>query len=171
MQIRRLRGLSLSAPSWRRRDETDGNETHYKDQHLPSWSWMTYSRIRFLPINHELEVPAEGDLRFDTERERVLLVQVRAFQNCTTVQKESGYTILDEDSVNAGVLSFDTPANVHFQHCVVIGVAQSYVEDAEKTYFILLVRKIPLENQFERVGLGEIKARCVSEECCEGELC
>lgn len=70
---------------------------------------MTYSRIRFLPINHRLEVPATGDLRFDTEQERVLLVQVRAFQNYTMVQKDSEYTILDKDSVIVGGLSFDIP--------------------------------------------------------------
>lgn len=156
---------------WRRGDNTDGNETHYRDQDLPSWSWMTYSRIHFLSINYLLEVPAEGDLRLDPERERVLLVQVKAFQKCTTVQKESGYTILDEDSVNVGFLSFDMPAHVHFQHCVIIGMFwTTHVEDAEKDYFILLVRKIRLENQYERVGLGVIKARCVSKDCCEGEL-
>jgi hypothetical protein len=106
---------------WRRRDETDGKKTHYKDQHLPSWSWMTYSRISFLSIDHELAVPAERDLRFDTEQ-KVLLVQVREFPNCTTVQKESGYTILDENSVNVGVLSFDMITQVHFQHYVVIRI-------------------------------------------------
>src|SRR5579859_5634328 len=134
---------------------------------------MIYSRILFLSINHELEIPAKKDLRFDTKQKGVLLVQVRAFQNCTTIQKESGYTILDEDSVNVGLLSFDMTTQVHFQHCVVIGMewTRTHVEDAEKAYHILLVRKIRSENQFERVGLGEIKARCVSEECCEGELC
>lgn len=158
---------------WRRCDETDGNEAQYKDQHLLSWCWMTYSRIRFLSINNDLDVPAKGNLRFDAKRERVLLVQVRAFQNCTMGRKESGYAILDEDSKDVGVLFLDMPTYVHFQHCVVIGMVQTRidVEDAEKTYYILLVRKIPLENQYERVGLGEIKARCVSKYCCEGELC
>jgi hypothetical protein len=157
---------------WRRPDKTDGNETHYRDQHLPSWSWMTYSRIRFLPIEHELAVPVKSDLRFDTERKRVLLVQVRAFQNCQMGRKGSRYAILDADSKDVGVLWFDMTTNVHFQHCVVIGMKRtsSDVEDAEKTYHILLVRKIRLENQFKRVGLGEIKARCISKKCCEGEL-
>jgi hypothetical protein len=98
---------------------------------------------------------------------------IQAFKNCTKVQKESGYTILDEDSKDVGVLSFDMPTHVHFRHCVIIGMewTRTHVEDTEKTYHILLVRKIRLQNQFERVGLGEIKTRCVSEECCEGELC
>jgi hypothetical protein len=156
---------------WRRRDETDGNETDYKDQHLPSWSWMTYSRIRFLPIMHILEFPAKGDLRFDAKREIVLLVQVRAFQNCTMGRNGSGYTILDADSKNIGVLWFDMTTNVYFQHCVVIGMdAEAFVKDAERTYYILLVRKLCLENQYERVGLGKIKSSCVSKEYCEGEL-
>ena len=43
-------------------------------------------------------------------------------------------------------------------------------KDAERTYYILLVRKLCLENQYERVGLGKIKLSCVSKEYCEGEL-
>ena len=156
---------------WRRRDETAGNETDYKDQHLPSWSWMTYSRIRFLPIIYRLEFPAKGDLRFDPKRERVLLVQVRAFKNCTMGRNRSGYTILDADSKNIGVLWFDMTTNVYFQHCVVIGMDwEVFAKDANRTYHILLVRKLCLENQYERVGLGRIKSSCVSKEYCEGEL-
>ena len=45
------------------------------------------------------------------------------------------------------------------------------VVHAEKNYHILLVRKAGLENRYQRVGLGEIKARCVSEDCAKGELC
>ncbi|PMD51074.1 HET-domain-containing protein [Hyaloscypha bicolor E] len=120
-----------------------------------------------------MELPATGDLRFDTEQERVLLVQVRAFQNYTMVQKDSEYTILDKDSVIVGGLSFDIPTYIHFQHCVVIGMqwTPAQVEDTEKTYHILLVRKIRFENQYERVGLGEIEAHYVSEDCWKGELC
>jgi hypothetical protein len=102
---------------WRRRcpDATGGNETGYKYQHLPSCSWMAYSRICFLSINHKLEVPAAGDLRFDAKRERVLLVQGRAFQNCIMGWKGSGYTILDAGSKDVGVLWFDIAKHVHFQ--------------------------------------------------------
>ena len=179
---------------WRRHDKPDSNETHYKDQRLPSWSWMTYSRIHFLLIDHAFEVPAEGELRFDTNRQSVLLVQVRSFQKGTTVQKGSGYTIMDKDSVNVGVLSFDMPTDIHFQHCVVIGLGrtqnhmeegvvfgkdgvviglgrtQNHMEDAQRIYYILLLKKIESENKYERVGLGEIKAGCVSEDYREGEL-
>jgi hypothetical protein len=157
---------------WRRWDETDGNDTGYKDQHLPSWSWMTYSHIRFLPMIYQLKLPAKGDLRFDAERERVLLVQVRAFQNCTMGRNGSGYTILDADSRDIGVLWFDMTTNVSFHHCVVIGMDAdwAFAKGAERTYHILLVKKLCLENQYERVGLGRIKSSCVSKEYCEGEL-
>ena len=154
---------------WRRPDKTDGNETHYKDQDLPSWSWMTYSRIHFHPVEGTLKVPVAADLRFATER-KVLLVQVRAFQNCRMERKGSQYTIVDADSKDVGNLCFDMTTTVHFQHCVVIGMELGDYEDAEKDYHILLVRKIGLENQYERVGLGKTKARCISKECCEGEL-
>jgi hypothetical protein len=158
---------------WRRCGETDDNETHYKDQHLPSWSWMTYSRINFLSIEETLEVPPAEDLHFDERRETVLLIQVRTFENCTAAQEANGYTILDGDSVNVGVVSFDMPGQVCFQHCVVIGMKRTptHVEDAEKTYHVLLLRQNGLENQYERIGRGEVKARCVSKQRCDGELC
>jgi hypothetical protein len=147
---------------WRRSTNTNGNETHYKDQHLPSWSWMTYSHIHFEPVKRQLKVPAAADLRFDTER-KVLLVQVRVFQNCRMKRKESQYTILDAESKVVGGLWFDMTTIVPFEYCVVIA------KDAEN-YYILLVRKIGLENQYERVGLGKIKARCISKEYYEGKL-
>jgi hypothetical protein len=91
---------------------------------------------------HILEFPAKGDLRFDAKRERVLLVQVRAFQNCVMGRKRngSGYPILDADWKNIGVLWFDMTTNVYFQHCVVIGMdAEASAKDAERTYYTLLV--------------------------------
>ena len=94
---------------------------------------------------------------------------------------------MDKDSVNVGVLSFDMPTDIHFQHCVVIGLGwtqnhmeegvvfglertQNHVEDAQRIYYIFLLKKIESGNKYERVGLGEIKAGCVSEDYREGEL-
>jgi hypothetical protein len=44
--------------------------------------------------------------------------------------------------------------NIHFQHCVVIGM-----EGDESS-----------ENKYKRLGVGWIKARCVSKESCEEKL-
>jgi hypothetical protein len=61
--------------------------------------------------------------------------------------------------------------NIYFQHCVVIGMdSEVFAKDANRTYHILLVRKLCLENQYERVGVGKIKSSCVSKEYCSGEL-
>jgi hypothetical protein len=48
--------------------------------------------------------------------------------------------------------------------------AKAFAKAAKRTYYILLVRKLCLENQYERIGLGKIKSSCVSKEYYEGEL-
>lgn len=157
---------------WRLSDETADNTTNIVDkkQQWPSWSWMTCSQIQFLPATIYLRVPNTSALRFDPEQHQVLLVQMRAFQNCTIEKQGSQHVILDENTKDVGVSWFDTTANTQFQHCVVIGMEEiDDCEDAERTYYILLVSEI-LDNRYERIGLGKIKARCISKEYCEKRL-
>jgi hypothetical protein len=51
---------------WQRSDEVMPETVHkdYKDQELPSWSWMTFSGINFLSVPGRLRIAA---IRFDTE--------------------------------------------------------------------------------------------------------
>jgi hypothetical protein len=140
-----------------------------KGQHLPSWSWMTYSRIQFLEVS-SLCVPPLAFLHFDSEQRNVLIVQTRRIQNCIPQQQGSRRIILDEDSKDVGELWFDTTANADFHCCVVIGMEEDGNGDAEKTYYILLLRGRLLDNWYERVGVGKIKARCVSAEYSETKV-
>ncbi|KAF2174745.1 hypothetical protein K469DRAFT_725092 [Zopfia rhizophila CBS 207.26] len=115
-------------------------------------------------------VPVHTNLQFNNDQGGLLLVQVWTFRNCRTERQMSPPVILDTDLKDVGFCWFDRTTNIHFQHCVVIGMRKDTEEDAEKAYYILLVRKASLENQYERVVLGKIKARCVSKEYCKGEL-
>ena len=153
---------------WRRTDENMGGIV-YRDQQFPSWSWMTYSGIEFLPLER-LKVPIHTDLRFDTERRDVLLVQVRAIQNCSLELKEGRHVIVDAHSKVVGDLWLDITSNTYFQYCVVIGMKDEIKVDPEMTYYILLVEEIPSENECKRIGVGNIKARCVSRESWERKL-
>ncbi|KAH8593154.1 heterokaryon incompatibility protein-domain-containing protein [Bisporella sp. PMI_857] len=150
---------------WRRPDGTDSNESDYKGLALPSWSWMTYTRISF-PSAESLQVPVDANLKFDPERKNVLLVQVRELQlqNCKQNNQESNYFVLDAEPKK---VSFDT-TNCSAWQCVVIATANGNEQDT--TCHILLVKKTS-GIQYERVGLGKIKARYVSEESSSGELC
>ena len=152
---------------WRRLDGTNSNEPDYKGQALPSWSWMTYTRISFPMVRSTLRVSVDANLKFDPKRNNVLLVQVRALQNCEQKKQESNYFVLDAESKKVGDLWFDT-TNGHFRQCVVIATTNGKGKDT--TCYILLVRNTS-GNQYERVGLGEIKTRYVSKESSAGELC
>jgi hypothetical protein len=155
---------------WRLSDETNDNtmDTVAKNQQWPSWSWMTYSRIEFLPVTQDLVVPPRSALRFDSAQ--VLFVQIRKLQNCTTKQEGSRHVVLDRVKKNVGELWFETTANTQFQRCVVVGVERDRQDDAEKIYHVLLVGERHSDSRYERVGLGQIKARCVSKESWEGRL-
>jgi len=156
---------------WRLSDETTDNTTNTVDkkQQWPSWSWMSRSQIQFLPAAIYLQVPNTSALRFDSEQQ-ALFVQMRAFRNFTIEERGSELVILDENTKDVGVLWFDTTANTQFQHCIVVAMEEiDSSEDAERTYYILLVAERP-DNRCERVGLGKVKARCVSKEYCQKRL-
>jgi hypothetical protein len=111
-----------------------------------------------------------ADLRFDTEPQYALLIQVRTFQNCRIEQQGSQHSVFDTESEEVGVLWFDVKTDPHFQHCVVIGMEVDRKEHPHKTYYILATRELSSKNMYERVGVGKIKARYVSREAREGKL-
>ena len=151
---------------WRRSD--DGNETDYRD-HLPSWSWMTYSHIQFHEVESRLKVPTTTNLQFGTDH-RILLVQVHRFQKSPMKRRGSKYILRVGWSGRGhfGDLWFDNIDAVYFQYCVIIGI-DSYSFMDRKHYYVLLVRERS-SNRYERVGLGKVSRACISGERWDGEL-
>jgi hypothetical protein len=149
---------------WQRSDNNTADEA-YEDQQLPSWSWMRYSGIDFL-ATPRLMVPPPAELRFDAKRKDALLVQIRDFEDCEFQIQETECTVIHKESrEKAGTLWFDIVLGIHFQYCVVIGMANGEIDNNDHpntTYYILVVRGKSSENEYERVGIGKIEARCVS---------
>jgi len=140
------------------------NEHKHYEHELPSWSWMIYSDIIFPDIS-KLEI---ADLQYDDDTEDSLLVQVRAFKNCRVNPEKSLYWILNDKSEKIGEVWFDE-TDSHFEHCVVVGMEYGLaVADADRTYWVLVVKT--KESGFKRVGVGKIKALYVSKEGDHGTL-
>lgn len=161
---------------WRRPSENalsgDDENALFGDD-VPSWSWMTYSSVEFLPIESLLVPPrsTEFELRDSDKR---LLARVRVLKDCEGRAKGRDVDFVGRDGKDVGHCWSDKMEYLTFKHCVVIGMEDSIEErgksDSEKKYYVLFVlEKGPL-NEFERVGVGMITARCVSERYVEGSV-
>jgi hypothetical protein len=144
---------------WRVIEKFDNNTSSLnKNNQLPSWSWLTQNQIKFLP-KESIEVPRDV-IRFGTERQ--LHVQIRSLQDCNTEQPKSQNILSGSKTNGWGELWFDSQSNTQVQDCVVIGMRRNdNSNDADKTFYVLLVSKIH-GNQYQRVGVGMIKARHIS---------
>jgi hypothetical protein len=134
---------------------------------------MRYSEINFLAPDH-LTVPLRSDLWFDADRPGALLVQIRDFEDCKFRAREEECTVVQKESgQDVGTLWFDISAIRDLQ-CVVIGMAEEgegeEEEESSMTYYILVTQKTALENEYARIGVGRIKAWCVSKAFRKGRL-
>jgi hypothetical protein len=155
---------------WRVLDKVDNNtaSSGNAEHQLPSWSWMTHNQIEFFPdTKDQIDISGEDAIGFSSGQ---LYVQIRALQNCKIEQQGTRFILLDLDTNNVGELWFDVQANTQVQHCVVIG-KRSYDNGtgAAATYFILLVSETQ-DSQYQRAGVGMIKAYHVSSRYQKGTL-
>jgi hypothetical protein len=130
---------------------------------------MAYSDIQFSSFRR-LRVPIDEDLRFDPKRRDVLLVRVRAIQNCRIKLQEScNHLILDGDSKVVGHLYLDDQTCIYFQYyCVVTALDEGDEEDSEKIYMILLLKS--WKDKYEKVGAWRIRSPFLSKESFAREL-
>lgn len=155
---------------WRRLVETNSSTPDITyHQHVPSWSWMTYSGIDFLEIG-TLYVPGNG-FRFHPVQQKALCVQVMEFPDCSLRSSGGKYDIMDADNV-VGLLWFDanTETDNPFLYCAVVGTEANEGQDSERKCFILVLENISTGNSYRRIGVGEIKAHYVFEMSWEGKL-
>lgn len=152
---------------WKRLDEKTA-PINYTRRKVPSWSWMAYpGRIDFVS-NSRLMVPDPEDLRFGAGQ-GALIVKVRRFKNCRLKPKGKVCAIL-AGLKSVGSLWFDMETNNQSEYCVVVGMREDTKKDPEKTYYILVVLKEPRDNEYKRLGVGEIQACYVSRESDPGTL-
>lgn len=148
---------------WRRRNDVKG--VSYKDQQLPSWSWMTYSHIEF----HELEmfsVLRKESLQFDSRVPNALAVKLRAVESCRVQGDGVEAIIIDSNDKKAGKCWFDTESEARLDKCVVLALDTKSDDgsNSERMCHILLVSKRTEGEHYERIGVAQIRARCLSKE-------
>lgn len=149
----------------------ENDRISYDDDRVPSWSWMLYNgKIDFLTKSY-LQVPRNQSLSFDNSG-RGINIEVQQFEGCYTRERDGGHIIFS-GAEEVGFLYFDmdSAAEVEPRNCVVIGVDQDDGNnDLNKEYYVLAVRKLSGEEEYERLGVGRVQARYVSKGSSSGKL-
>ncbi|GLA32846.1 hypothetical protein AnigIFM63326_001489 [Aspergillus niger] len=149
------------------------------DDRVPSWSWMLYhGKIDFL-TQSDLQVPRNQSLSFD-DSERGINIEVRQFEGCYMQEKDGEHILFTSTKkievtkeVEVGILHFDTTsaAKIKSRDCVVIGVSEDdNKDDPNKEYYILAVQRTSGEKDYERLGVGRVRACYVSKGSTSGKL-
>jgi hypothetical protein len=155
---------------WQRTEERDTDRISYKNQIVPSWSWMAYNGsidftdipfgrvewVRSLRFNKRYKYR-----RFIKKWKPALVTNVSFFRNCSLRRSEAGCTILDSDGAERGEFQYDveTHERLDSERCVVLG------RDCLKTnYYILVVRPTGIKNEYTRVGAGRIQGDYVARQ-------
>lgn len=137
---------------------------------VPSWSWMFYDgSIEFLTYSL-LKVPKYEILSFGSNQ--AIKIGVRQFEYCHMDQEHENLKIL-ADTTEVGFICFDLnfAARNESRNCVVVGIRNDDDnEDPDKEYYILVVREKSGEGEYERLGVGRVQARYVSNESRSGIL-
>ncbi|KAI0506833.1 heterokaryon incompatibility protein-domain-containing protein [Xylaria bambusicola] len=133
----------------------------YEPGLVPSWSWMAYGgSIRFMEIPFG-DVDWAQNLRFIEEEEgkknHVLLTDVGVFWNCSLEQRDASYAVLDSSKVERGQIWYDIEVSIdpHTERCIVVGRNSPGGEHGSSNkYYILVVRRTSVDDEYTRVGVG-----------------
>jgi hypothetical protein len=128
--------------------------TTIEDQRFPSWSWMAHNGIKFFPAEGKIEIRPRS-IKFGSGSE--LLVPIRHLRDWKIEQRRSQHIIQDNDNNDVGELWFDGQASTTAEDCVIIGT------QGRDKCFILILSKIN-DNHHRRIGAGEIRAHCLSND-------
>jgi hypothetical protein len=147
---------------WRVSGNGDGSTANAGagDHLLPSWSWMTHSRIDFFP-GGEIKIMKRG-IKFGSSSDLELIAPIRRLQNCKIKQQESHHTFRNNNSLDVGELWFDGEANTAAEECLIVG------KHRYNNCFILLLSGDG--HHYQRVGAGHIHGRYLSKDSWEGTI-
>ncbi|KAF2819854.1 HET-domain-containing protein, partial [Ophiobolus disseminans] len=110
---------------WQRSEERNTDRIDYKDQIVPSWSWMAYSgSVQFMDITFggvEWVHSLRFNRRFNKKWKPALVTDIGSFQKCNPERRGTGYVILDLDGTERGQIQYDmeTHENLDAERCVV----------------------------------------------------
>ena len=140
----------------------------YKNQKVPSWSWMAYNGgIQFMDIPFGT-VDWIDNLQFDKGHELALITDVGEFRDCTMEPDGKHYAILDFSRMKRGWIQYDIEEDEDLfkERCVVVGKKFSKDKDKikdgvrldVKEYYILVVGPTSVDGEYKRVGVGSIQS-------------
>ncbi|RDH22700.1 HET-domain-containing protein [Aspergillus niger ATCC 13496] len=144
---------------------------YYKDKSVPSWSWMFYNgKVDFL-TRSTLLVPQFQSLNFDDSM-RSINIEVREFEYHHMSRRDREYIIYaDTGEIGSLYFDMDSAAEIEPRNCVVIAMSQyDNEDDSNKEYYILAVQKTSGEEEYERLGVGRVRAGYVSKGSTSGKL-
>ncbi|KAI3014409.1 hypothetical protein CBS147347_11497 [Aspergillus niger] len=111
---------------------------------------------------------------------RGINIEVRQLEDCYTRERDGEHIIFTKTKrvevmkeVEVGILHLDkgSAAEVESRNCVVIAVSQDDNEDdPNKEYYVLAVQKSSKEEEYERLGVGRVRACYVSKGSISGKL-
>jgi hypothetical protein len=134
------------------------------DYHVPSWSWMAYSGgIRFMEILwNEVDWIIDDHLRFDKEHEydHAVIASLGEIKHCTMERDGKKYDVFCRERKKRGWIQYDVEdgKGLYRGHCVVIGKKR---KDDIDEYYILLVGPTGVDDEYRRIGVGQIQSSCV----------
>ncbi|RDH26218.1 heterokaryon incompatibility protein-domain-containing protein [Aspergillus welwitschiae] len=130
-------------------------------------------------------VPRHQSLSFDNS-ERGINIEVRQLEDCYTRERDGEHIIFTKTKkvevtteveatkeVEVGILHFDmgSAAEVESRNCVVIAMSQDDdKDDPNKEYYILAVQRTSGKEEYERLGVGRVRACYVSKGSIPGKL-
>ena len=132
----------------------------YKNQNVPSWSWMAYNGgIQFIDIPFGT-VNWIDNLQFDKGHELALITDVGEFRDCTMEPDGKHYAILDFGGTKRGWIQYDVEEDKDLfkERCVVAGKKSGWHRLDVKEYYILVVRPTSVDGEYKRVGVGLIQS-------------
>jgi hypothetical protein len=144
---------------WQSSGEGKMERIGYKNQDVPSWSWMAYNGgVKYVDIPF-FSAAWMKTLQFDEMRENALVAEIGRFWNCRIKREATQCAILDSEGTKTGWLQYDVEGDVdiHLHRCVIVGKRL-------REYYILVIKPRVMKEEYERVGVGMVHANCVSRE-------
>jgi len=150
---------------WQAADDKTERIAYDDNEQVPSWSWMAYSGgIRFKDITVG-SVEWVDNLQFDKKRKSALITDVGKFWNCCTLEPDGNrYAIFKfvgrkrgRIRYNVGWIQYDVGKvkKLRQKRCVVVGRTTEH--GSKEEYYILVVVPTIRDNEYTRVGIGEIQ--------------
>lgn len=153
---------------WQRGHKKALEKIDYRQQKVPSWSWMAYDgEIRF-PDIYEDQMTWSRYLNLSKDCDWELVAELASFRNCTQTEGKTQYDIFDSEQTKKGWIQYDTEDTRDFnlERCIVIGRVEH--QNSNYQFHVLVVKPTENGKAYERIGVGLVEATIISR--CPGTV-